>query len=224
MTMNSFRKKAESISASEMLTGSDVALMDTVRTVGSESVEQLGEITADAFRHDPFNNWFFHDFDAMQQVFTLMAKHIYAPNGFCQIWEENGQACAATMWTMPGDKADLSLLATLEFYWSIFSRGGLAALKRGKATTEAMEAHHPKEPHAYLFTVGVVGEARGRGLGRQLIEPVLQACDQTGTMAYLENSNPANTRVYNSLGFERVTIFHPMPGCPPLEAMTRKPQ
>ncbi len=109
------------------------------------------------------------------------------------------------------------------FYWRLFSGGGLAALKRGKATTEAMEAHHPTGPHAYLFTVGVMGKARGNGLGRRLIEPVLEACDRTGTMAYLENSNPANEGVYNSLGFEHVAMIEPMSGSEPLQAMKRMP-
>ncbi len=224
MTVISFKTKAASINTGTQLAPEDIAVLDGIRTVGTESVTQLGAITADAFRNDPFNNWFFHDFAAMHHVFTLMAKHIYAPNGFCQILEEDGVGRAATMWTLPGQKADLSLGGNLEFLWSIFSRGGFAGLKRGKETTDAMDRHHPKESHAYLFTVGVVEEGRGRGLGRKLIEPVLDACDRTGTMAYLENSNPANTRVYNSLGFEQVTIFHPMAGSPPLEAMKRLPR
>ena len=43
-------------------------------------------------------------------------------------------------------------------------------------------------------------------------------------MAYLENSNPANRRFYNSLGFERVELFHATPESPPLEAMQRAPR
>lgn len=212
------------INGQALLNSADVETVSGIHTVGPESVAELGSITADAFRNDPFNNWFFHDFRAMQRAFTLLANHIYAPSGFCQILEENGRACAATMWTLPGDNSGLSFAANLQFLWSLFSGGGFAALKRGAATTKAMEHHHPKEPHAYLFTVGVMGEARGRGLGRKLVGPVLEACDHTGTMAYLENSNPANTRVYNSLGFEHISMIEPVPGCPPLEAMKRIPR
>ena len=88
----------------------------------------------------------------------------------------------------------------------------------------ARATHHPAEPHAYLFTVGVASAGRGRGLGRRLLKPVLAACDRSGTMAYLENSNPANRRFYNSLGFERVELFHATPESPPLEAMQRAPR
>jgi len=207
-----------------VLKASDIAPARGVETVGTESVRALGDITADAFRDDPFSRWLFGAFEPMRRTFTNMARHIYVPNGFCQILKEDGEGRAATMWLLPGDKPDASPARMLQTYWGMFASGGLGALKRGKAAGDAMEKHHPREPHAYLFTVGVASAGRGRGLGRRLIEPVLAACDQSGTMAYLENSNPANRRFYASLGFERVEIFHATTESPPLEAMQRRPR
>ena len=207
-----------------MLTAPDIAPAQDVQTVGLESVATLAAITADAFRDDPFNRWLFGGFDPMQRTFANLAKHIYAPNGFCQILKEDGDGRAAAMWLMPGDKPDATLAGTLQTYWGLFASGGLGALKRGKAAGDAMAMHHPKAPHAYLFTVGVASAGRGRGLGRRLVEPVLKACDRSGTVAYLENSNPANQRFYASLGFERVELFHATPDSPPLEAMQRNPR
>ncbi|AMO72007.1 GNAT family N-acetyltransferase [Sphingorhabdus sp. M41] len=198
--------------------------MQDIDTVGSEKVATLANITADAFRDDPFNNWLFGGFEPMKQTFANLAQHIYAPNGFCQILNEDGEGRAATMWLMPGDKPDATPLGMLKTYSGLFVSGGWGALMRGKAAGDAMAKHHPKEPHAYLFTVGVASAGRGRGLGRKLIEPVLAACDRSGTMAYLENSNPANRRFYNSLGFERLELFHATPDSPPLEAMQRLPR
>ncbi|MGB5485146.1 GNAT family N-acetyltransferase [Parasphingorhabdus sp.] len=207
-----------------MLNASDIAPVHGIRTVGRESVASLAAITADAFRDDPFNRWLFGGFDPMQRTFANLARHIYAPGGFCQILKDEGEDRAAAMWLMPGDKADATLTGTLQTYWGLFASGGLGALKRGKAAGEAMAKHHPTQLHAYLFTVGVASAGRGRGLGRRLVEPVLEACDRTGTMAYLENSNPANRRFYASLGFERVELFHAMPDSPPLEPMQRLPR
>ena len=207
-----------------MLKASDIVPAQGIETVGSESVRPLGDITADAFREDPFSRWLFGGFEPMRRTFTNMARHIYVPNGFCQILKEDGEARAATMWLLPGDTPDASPQKMLQIYWGMFASGGLGALKRGKAAGDAMEKRHPSEPHAYLFTVGVASAGRGRGLGRLLIEPVLAACDESGTMAYLENSNPANRRFYASLGFERVEIFHATADSPPLEAMQRLPR
>lgn len=204
-----------------MLKASDIAPVQGIDTVGTEKVTALANITADAFRDDPFNSWLFGGFEPMKRTFANLAQHIYAPNGFCQILNEDGEGRAATMWLMPGDKPDATPMGMLKTYSGLFVSGGWGALMRGKAAGDAMAKHHPREPHAYLFTVGVASAGRGRGLGRKLIEPVLEACDRTGTMAYLENSNPANRRFYNSLGFERVELFHATPDSPPLEAMKR---
>ncbi|MEO9601130.1 GNAT family N-acetyltransferase [Parasphingorhabdus sp.] len=207
-----------------MLKASDIAPAEGIRTVGTESVPALTEITADAFRDDPFNSWLFGGFEPMRRTFGNLAKHIYTPNGFCQILSEDGEDLAATMWLMPGDKSDTSTIGRLQTYWGMFASGGLGALQRGKAAGEAMASHHLKGPHAYLFTVGVASAGRGKGLGRRLINPVLDACDRSGTIAYLENSNPANQRFYASLGFERMELFHATPDSPPLEAMKRMPR
>lgn len=207
-----------------VLNASDIGAAEGIQTVGSERVAALAAITADAFRDDPFNRWLFGGFDPMQRTFANLARHIYAPNGFCQILTDDGEDRAAAMWLMPGDKADATLRGTLQTYWGLFASGGLDALQRGKAAGEAMAKHHPSEPHAYLFTVGVAGAGRGRGLGRRLVEPVLEACDRSGTMAYLENSNPANRSFYASLRFERIELFHARPDSPPLEAMRRLPR
>lgn len=207
-----------------MLTASDIAPVQGIKTVGMESVAALAEITADAFRDDPFNRWLFGGFDPMQRTFANLARHIYVPNGYCQLLSDDGATRAAAMWLLPGDSSEAPLAGMLQTYWGLFASGGMGALKRGKAAGDAMAKHHPTEPHAYLFTVGVASAGRGRGLGRRLLEPVMDACDRSGTMAYLENSNPANRRFYASLGFERVELFHATPDSPPLEAMKRLPR
>ncbi|PHR16399.1 MAG: hypothetical protein COA41_15050 [Sphingopyxis sp.] len=206
-----------------MLKASDIKPAEGIRTVGSESVVALANITADAFRDDPFNRWLFGGFEPMQRTFANLARYIYVPNGFCQILTEGGEDLAAAMWLLPGDSPDANLPGMLRTYWGLFASGGAGALMRGKAAGDAMAEHHPQARHAYLFTVGVASAGRGRGLGRRLIKPVLDACNATGTMAYLENSNPANQRFYNGLGFRRLKLFHATPDSPPLEAMHRVP-
>ena len=229
MTRSSSRTKAASISgaaASASLTANDIAAVDGVETVGPEAVSELAAITADAFSEDPFSNWLHRHQKYRQEVFAILARYVYAPRGFCQIYREGGQGkgLAAAMWMLPGGSFEEPLRGRVALATALWKDGRTAAVRRGLAAGKAMASHHPKEPHAYLFTVGVASAGRGRGLGRRLIEPVLDACDATGTMAYLENSNPANQRFYQSLGFESVTIFHPLPGSEPLEAMRRDPR
>lgn len=181
--------------------------------------DHIADITADAFRNDPFNRWLFGNFEAMGIAFRGLARHIYTTRGFCYRLGDEG----AAMWMLPGGDTSLPLAALPAMLRSVMasSHGGATRIRR---TTEAMERHHPQFAHAYLFTIGVRPAAQGKGMGGKLFRPVLDACDRAGMPAYLENSNPDNTSFYRAQGFERVTMIEPMKGCPPLEAMLREPR
>ncbi len=212
------------MSKTVLVSAADVAGCPSVSSVGVAAAAQLAAITADAFRHDPFNNWLFKQPRNMHKMFAAMARHLYAPRGFCQILSEGGEDLAATMWMMPGGTFAPPLRSLLSTAQAFVADDGVAGLRRGLAVGRAMDMQHPSEPHVYLFSVGVVAAGRGRGLGRRLLEPVLSACDRRATPVYLENSNPANCRFYHSLGFERRAMIEPVAGCPPLEAMWREPR
>ena len=77
--------------------------------------------------------------------------------------------------------------------------------------------------HLYLFTIGTRKAARGKGLGKTILRPMLDAADRAGLPCYLENSNPANSGFYMSHGFERMKLFEVGEGSPQMEAMWRDP-
>ncbi len=181
---------------------------------------QLGEITADAFQEDPFNLWLFGKFGAMEMTFRTLAKHVYTPRGVCYRLGN----MAAAMWMMPGGKLDIPMHALPAFGAKLLLQGSAGIMARAEAATEAMDRHHPATPHAYLFTIGVRQAERGQGLGRVLMQPMLDKLDAEKTPAYLENSNPANARFYESFGFKHREFIHAVPDAPPLQAMWREPR
>ena len=83
------------------------------------------------------------------------------------------------------------------------------------------DAKHPREPHYYVLAVGVRPEFQGRGLCRQLLQPVLDEADRAGVSVYLENSNSRNLPIYRAFGFETVEELLPFAGCPPIWLMRR---
>ena len=198
----------------------NIDLGDDLVLAGPAEADAVAQITADAFRDDPFNRWLFGSYAGMAGVFGALARHVYAPRGFCYRLGDLG----AAMWMLPGGDTEPPLRALPALYSAVLLRSSWGAKRRTDATVAAMTRHHPTFPHAYLFTIGVRPEGRGKGHGRRLIQPVLDACDRAGLPAYLENSNPANCGFYGSCGFERVTMIEVEPGAPPLEAMVREPR
>lgn len=94
----------------------------------------------------------------------------------------------------------------------------------GSRCMNAVEEHHPAEPHWYLEAVGTDPSARGAGHGAAVIEPVLGICDRDGVAAYLESSKDVNVPYYERFGF-RVTGEFALPdGGPTLWAMWRDPR
>lgn len=197
----------------------EIQLPEGLRLAGPADWRQLGEITGEAFEEDPVNLWIFGGRDPLPHVFGNLARNIYLRRGLCHIAGDGG----ATMWSHSSANRELGLLPTLQLVWLLTRMGSKGAAQRGLGAGEAMAREHPKDPHMYLFTIGTRKAARGQGLGKTLIRPVLDAADRAALPCYLENSNPANTGFYMSHGFERMKLFEVGPGSPVMEAMWREP-
>lgn len=197
-----------------------ITLPSGMRTASPRDWRQLGAITAEAFGEDPVNLWIFGGTGPMADVFGALARSVYLPRGFCHVSGDEG----ATMWSNSSANREPGALAMLGLVSAIMRKGTKGAAKRGMTAAETMAREHPSAPHLYLFTIGTRKAARGKGLGKRLMAPVLAAADRGGLPCYLENSNPANTGFYRAHGFARMKVFPAGPGGPPLEAMWREPR
>ena len=76
------------------------------------------------------------------------------------------------------------------------------------ALWDRFDSNHPQtEPHAYLSLLATHPDQRGRGLGMGLLAEDLRRLDELHLPAWLESTNPANDRRYESVGFEPVGAF-----------------
>ncbi len=197
-----------------------IKLPASLRRAAPNEWRQLGDITGEAFADDPVNRWLFRKPAAITSTFTILARAIYSRQGQCYFAGDDG----ATMWMPPGIEATPSNSSILRFMLSQIRHGTPGAIKRGMVAGKLMEQWHPQEPHMYLFSIGTRRSARGKGIGKALIAPVLAACDRTRFPVYLENSNPANTGFYRAHGFERMGLFEVGEGGPVMEPMWREPR
>ena len=181
----------------------------------------VADITGEAFADDPTNQWVFGKTASIRSMFRVMAREMYVPDGLCHLHPDGG----ATMWMPPGVESAPSQFGMMKFALGQLLHGTPGAIKRGMALSDLMQKWHPKEPHMYLFTIGTTANARGKGVGKGLLHPVLSACDAAGMPVYLENSNPTNSGFYAAHGFERMGVFEVGgDGTPIMEPMWREPR
>lgn len=198
----------------------EINLPEGLKRASLADWRRVGDITGEAFETDPVNLWIFGNTSALKPTFALLAKATYLKHGICHLAGDGG----ATMWIESQNRRELSLWPTLQVVGTLLRRGSQGSVSRALKAGKAMDAHHPKDPHLYLFTIGARKAARGTGLGKLMMAPMKAAADKARLPCYLENSNPQNTGFYQSHGFERMKLFEVGPGSPPMEAMWREPR
>jgi ribosomal protein S18 acetylase RimI-like enzyme len=78
-------------------------------------------------------------------------------------------------------------------------------------------------PAWHLAYLAVAPEHQGSGYARVLLDHVLERCDEDGTAAWLETTDPANPARYERFGFRTVRQVHPGRRLPGLWVMRREP-
>lgn len=132
-----------------------------------------------------------------------------------------GQPLSAAFWLGPGHtQVPLWYQAWLlvRHAWRVT---GLRYLPRMLFDLAALDrAHHQAmgmcgfdhTNHVYLLTIVTRADCRGEGLAARIMQPVWEACDQTGTFAYLEAAGERNAYVhyprYGFRAFCEVPLWH----------------
>ena len=129
-----------------------------------------------------------------------------------------GEQLGVALWLPPGVYSDEDALVEL-FQRTVSEERQDAVF----AVFEQMGRYHPHEPHWYLSLIGVDPSQQGAGHGSTLLRHALAACDRDGLPAYLESTNPRNTRLYARHGFEAVATIQ-VGDSPPIVPMIRQPQ
>ncbi len=181
--------------------------------------EELGALIGAAFADDPVSRWALGPPPLITATFQLLSRHVYVPRGAGRFAGTAGGA----MWLRPGGSKAVPLLAQASLAVALTRGAGPAHIARSLRVDAVMRACRPREPHFYLFAVGVLPAGRGQGLGTALITEMTDEADAAGLPCWLENTNPPNEGLYRGLGFVPVETFTPAPGCPPVTTMRRQP-
>jgi len=186
---------------------------------GKHAVETL----AQAFDHDPPLNWLLRQDlereNAFREFFSVSMHKMTLPFGCVDI---AGDCEGVALWTPPG-KWKLGPMDELALVPSFIRVLGFRNLLSRVSGINRLQAAHPREPHYYLFAMGVSPNLQHCGVGSSLLRHRLAQCDAEGFPAYLEASTPASRALYERMGFVAREALRMAPDAPPLWPMWREP-
>ena len=93
----------------------------------------------------------------------------------------------------------------------LFLLAGGGTPQRATQVGAAMARAHPRGPHLYLWFLAVDPAHQRSGVGRALMQRVLQDAAEADVPVYLETARRSNVAYYRSFGFD-VTGEAPLPG------------
>jgi ribosomal protein S18 acetylase RimI-like enzyme len=192
------------------------------RRASADDAAKLSRLYAAAFLVDPVMDWIARRGPkraaGLERFFFWLLQMRGIPFG--ETWMSN-DGMVSTVWLPPDAPASPGGIVEQIRLLPLFVRlCGFPRLLRGSAMADAMEKNHPHERHYYLAFIAVAPRLQGMGLGSAILDATIKRIDATGSPAYLENSNPRNTRLYERHGFLRQKNIAPK-NAPPLIAMWR---
>ncbi|KAF2873827.1 acetyltransferas-like protein [Massariosphaeria phaeospora] len=177
-----------------------------------------------AFANDPYNLWVYPDRSKISLTRNRVSLTIRCQWGIrhglfhvARNTDNPSKILGCAMWLPPRQPAQPeSWPLYLSSWWLWFSqvrmnlwygRGGLSTTRYWiwkKRQAEAQEKLWTSHKGYYFCNiVTVLPEAQGKGIGRALMEEVLQQADKEGVWCYLESSKrEPNVAIYERFGFE----------------------
>lgn len=189
-----------------------------VETATKADEQELIDTLVLAFSSDPIMRWFYPNPHDYLEYFPELLEGIGGKAFDHDTAYHVHDFSAAALWLPPGVEYDEEALVAL-------FENTLSGERQEQAWSvlEQLDGYHPGEPYWYLPAIGVDPTQQGRGSGSRLMKHALRACDEEGTVAYLESSNPDNISLYVRHGFEILGTIHG-DTMPPLIPMIRDPQ
>lgn len=192
----------------------------TVRPAAAADVKPLAAVMSRAFYDDPPFIWMLPDpktrLKRSRRFFTALARGEALARGGVDVALVGTEVTGAAIWRPPGHWETEQLRTVLGVVGAFGRRTRAVA-----ALAHAMARAHPREPHWYLFAIGVDPAWQGTGVASALLRSRLGQCDHDGLPAYLEASKAASVPLYQHFGFEPTGNPDLPDGAPPLTAMWR---
>ena len=112
-----------------------------------------------------------------------------------------------SIWLKPGATEITPENAHAAGFTSLPEKIGADAFERFFSVIAFADEYHKldlPEPHWYTMVLGVDPAFQGQGLGRALLQPVIDKAAAAGLPVYLETAQPVNVTFYKNIGFRLI--------------------
>jgi GNAT superfamily N-acetyltransferase len=120
-------------------------------------------------------------------------------HGTAEVVKEQGELAAVSLAFPPGGFPP-PLRAQLIIAFGPLLAGPRRAMRFARFDAQ-LRRRHPRDPHWYLWVLGVEPERQGRGLGSALLRSLGARADRAGVPCYLETDRPSSVRLYERHGY-----------------------
>ena len=191
--------------------------IESIHTIKTKDRTKAIETLVLAFASDPQLRFLYPD-PLKYQSYAFDFFKAFGGNAFEQ--DSAHQAAAfsgVALWLPPDTHPNEEDLVNL-----IHKSADESKIQTVLSVLEQQGHYQPDEPHWHLPLIGVDPSKQGNGYGTALLQYGLELIDRQGSIAYLENTNPANRSIYERHGFEELGVIQ-VDNAPPLFPMIRYP-
>lgn len=178
----------------------------TVTSLHPADLETTAAALARAFHDDPLQTFILPDAEERARRSPAhFAPILRYGQLFGEVFTAPGRAAGAAVVLPPNEWDITPERAAAAGFDEWPNTLGAVAAQRFSAALSALEPFHHRDvpsAHWYILLLGVSPEAQGTGLGRALLQPVLDRATAAGQPCYLETAQPKNVGFYQHLGFQ----------------------
>ena len=173
--------------------------------VPEQRLDELAELSADAYQNYPLHNWFTKGvYDPIASK-LLMKSTLAAMKDDAVIYADSEELNGFAVWVPLGFTGSKTLPFLRNGGVRLFFHTGLGMIRKLLVYESfAMKLKKKYTGHVdwYVFNLSVRQSAQGKGIASKLMRPMLHFCDDEKMLVYLETNKESNVPMYRHYGFE----------------------